>query len=390
MQTTSAAPDHPDDGINAEQDSLHSEILPLQITGMAIAWSMFKQRNLKLILVLTMLVTYLSQHVPSPDRSEKVCNPKINVTFLKTHKTASTTIQNILMRYGIKHGALFVLPPEDNILSSRKLFHENNKWLTNISSYNMLAHHTRLHYQAMRQFMPPDTLFITVLRDPLAAFESMFSYYDMQNMYQVPIEEFKVTSKIQLLKHRHLGYLGTNQMLFDMGFDGSDRDGSKLPNFIQELDQVFDLVLITEHLSESLVLLKHLLCWTTEDVLSFKLNVRQSKHRIDTGVERLIRSVNWADQILYEHFVSKFNNLVHRFGRKEMTKEVKELEDRNEEIFKRCVASTSVGEHGIVEYVLREKSSQCWLMTRSEQQLTSVLRERQNQRYDSGRKSEKR
>lgn len=32
--------------------------------------------------------------------------------------------------------------------------------------------------------MPPDTVYITILRDPVALFASMFSYYDMKKMYK--------------------------------------------------------------------------------------------------------------------------------------------------------------------------------------------------------------
>ena len=338
-----------------------------------------------MLLGLVVLLIYTEvKYLHLPGIAQPRCTPKINITFLKTHKTGSTSIQNILMRFGIKHGALFVLPPEDNILSSRRLFHQDMKWAANISSYNMLAHHTRLNYEAMKKLMPADSLFITIVRDPVSAFESMYSYYNMEDMYQVPIEQFKATSSIRLLKHRHLGYLGTNQMLFDMGFDGNDRDGTKLTRFIQELDQIFDLVLIAEHMSESLVLLKHMLCWTTDDVMSFRLNARKSRHPLSADAQRMIESVNWADQILYRHFVFKFNKLVDQFGRDMMKREVKELQARDRDIFARCVASASAGEKGIMEYSLKENSSQCWLMSRSEQKLTSVIRKQQNQRLDSG------
>ena len=38
------------------------------------------------------------------------CNQQENIVFLKTHKTASSTIQNIFFRYGLKNSLRFALP----------------------------------------------------------------------------------------------------------------------------------------------------------------------------------------------------------------------------------------------------------------------------------------
>lgn len=43
-------------------------------------------------------------------RNIKKCTPVKNIVFLKTHKCATTTLQNILFRYGDKHQLRFVLP----------------------------------------------------------------------------------------------------------------------------------------------------------------------------------------------------------------------------------------------------------------------------------------
>ena len=43
-----------------------------------------------------------------PTRAD--CDPQENIVFLKTHKTASSTIQNIFFRYGLKNSLRFALP----------------------------------------------------------------------------------------------------------------------------------------------------------------------------------------------------------------------------------------------------------------------------------------
>ena len=41
---------------------------------------------------------------------EKQCNPVKQLIFAKTHKTGSTTLQNIIFRFGERHRLMFVLP----------------------------------------------------------------------------------------------------------------------------------------------------------------------------------------------------------------------------------------------------------------------------------------
>ena len=46
------------------------------------------------------------------------CKPQRKIAFAKTHKTASSTVQNILLRYGLAIGAEFLLPWSNNYLGS--------------------------------------------------------------------------------------------------------------------------------------------------------------------------------------------------------------------------------------------------------------------------------
>jgi len=44
------------------------------------------------------------------ENPESTCTPKSNIFFLKTHKTGSSTVQNLLLRYGDKNNLTFALP----------------------------------------------------------------------------------------------------------------------------------------------------------------------------------------------------------------------------------------------------------------------------------------
>ena len=54
-----------------------------------------------------------------PFRGYKDCNPETDIVFHKTHKCSSSTVQNILLRYGLKHELNVVLPKSGNYLGQK-------------------------------------------------------------------------------------------------------------------------------------------------------------------------------------------------------------------------------------------------------------------------------
>ena len=53
---------------------------------------------------------------------------------------------------------------------------------------------------------------------------------------------------------------------------------------IDLLEKKFDLVMISAFMQESLILLKHALCWSTENVVALRHNARNSSARNDTNL----------------------------------------------------------------------------------------------------------
>jgi len=48
--------------------------------------------------------------------------------------------------------------------------------------FDIFTHHSRLSAINVRAVMPPDTKWITILREPSSLFESLFHYYHFQQM----------------------------------------------------------------------------------------------------------------------------------------------------------------------------------------------------------------
>ncbi|CAL4131925.1 unnamed protein product, partial [Meganyctiphanes norvegica] len=77
------------------------------------------------------------------------CQPHTNIAFLKTHKCASSSIQNILFRYGWFRHLNFAVPLKNNYLVKDGPFIsslvEDLPWHT--LGYNIYACHAKWNYQ---------------------------------------------------------------------------------------------------------------------------------------------------------------------------------------------------------------------------------------------------
>ena len=69
-------------------------------------------------------------------------------------------------------------------------------------------------------------------------------------------------------------------MAFDLGLEQDKfSNEEEVTEFIERMNKNINLVLIAEHFDESLVLMKRLLCWDSEDIIYVKHKVRHSLFR---------------------------------------------------------------------------------------------------------------
>lgn len=95
------------------------------------------------------------QHSTQPStnssrQDNNICVPEVDIMFMKTHKTASSTFLNSLFRFGENHKLKFAFPSGRNDL--------------------------QFNSPEVAKVLPRDTFYITILRDPAEVFES-FSHY---------------------------------------------------------------------------------------------------------------------------------------------------------------------------------------------------------------------
>ncbi len=280
------------------------------------------------------------------------CSPKKNIVFIKTHKAGSSTVTNLLNRYGESRGLNFVLPKfGQNRLDWPWHFQMDSFHPLNGTTPNILCNHARYNKKVMNALMPNDTLYITILRDPVTQFESTFSYMTLDKILGMdnssdPLEKFFVDPQSVLVNYVLTQDLRINSdrlklirngMFYDLGLESRDFDNKgRIREAIEHLDAEFDFVMIKEYFDESLVLLKRLLCLELDDLVYFNLNERHFKRNITEKLKKNIRRWSYADVQLYNHFNKTFWKVLNSMG-PDFWEDVKLLRDKNKIMTEVCL-----------------------------------------------------
>lgn len=307
----------------------------------------------KVLMIETNFTSNTDQHFARA-ASTTICKPHERIMFLKTHKTGSSTITNILNRFGNKRNLSFALP------TNRISFAWPNRFRTNTmiplySNPHILCNHARYSKPSLHHIFPKESSkYITILRDPVQQYESIYVYMKlweglnihgggnhvlMLDRYLQNVTDTKSAKMDAKLGSRLL----RNPLLFDLGLDFRYyQDLNAVWNYISFLEKEFDLVMIMEYFDESVVLLKRLLCWELEDVVFFKLNERleKDKRNFTERIEENIRSWNQADLMLYKHFNKTFWKKIAEQGA-DFYEDLAQFREKQREVFHLCVESTA-------------------------------------------------
>ncbi|XP_013390722.1 galactosylceramide sulfotransferase-like [Lingula anatina] len=260
-----------------------------------------------------------------------------NLVFLKTQKVAGSTVQNILMRFGYARDLVFMLGAKKNLYKVGQfpdLFSPSFILRSASGLFNILCHHTRFS-QDIKKVMPSNSIYFTILRDPISTFESLFSFLDISEILGFKdsdgIERFFEMPEIynNIL---NVSVSLKNTFLADFGLDITLSDNfSAIYEKILEIEENFDFVMITEYFDESLVLLKHLLNWSFADIVSVRSNARPKRQHVRLTLDNIAKINKWnaGDRILYDHFNRTFWRKAEQFGLVRLSEEVEQLRKLN-------------------------------------------------------------
>ncbi|XP_019623069.1 PREDICTED: galactose-3-O-sulfotransferase 3-like [Branchiostoma belcheri] len=180
-------------------------------------------------------------------------------------------------------------------------------------SHDILTYHTVYNRTNIVRLLTSEAKFVTILREPFEHFKSNFAFYGFKKAFNItaayPIKEF-LEKPAFYDKFKQL----TNPMALDLGFSQKwlrPSQKNKISNiskqFIHNISRDFDLVMISDHFDESLVLLRRLMCWDLKDVLYYKYNNYNYSSEYDTSsIPQRLRDNHkeWAamDYALYKYF----------------------------------------------------------------------------------------
>ncbi|MEQ2296190.1 hypothetical protein AMECASPLE_022397 [Ameca splendens] len=295
----------------------------------------------------------------SQKNSSQPCSPKVDIMFMKTHKTASSTFLNILFRFGEKHHLQFAFPDSRNDFFYPSLFQRSQvKNYKPGMCFNIICNHMRFNAPEVAKLLPLDTSYITILRDPAELFESSFHYFGRLVPFTWKIPGDDKLAEFLLDPHSYFDPKGFNYfylknlLFFDFGQDNTlELEDPQVDEGIRSISERFHLVMLVEHFEESLILLKDALCWEMDDLLFFKLNARKGSTVSKLTPKLRARALEWnaIDWKLYQHFNQTFWQKVDAYGRQRMAKDVAELRRRNKEMASICIEGGSAVEASSIQ-----------------------------------------
>ena len=272
--------------------------------------------------------------------------PAKSIAFLKTHKCSSVTVQNILLRYAKKHVLNLVLGKTGNLIGYPDGFSikaiENTPWYQAGIQPDIFCCHSRWsNFSAVKQIMGSDTIFFTIIRDPIDTFISMWDYYQIDKQYMrtnISIDDFfkqPLNPKVMAIKNNEYSLKHVLFHEFGLPLDATEE---MVDQKIQEIDQTFDLVMIVEHFDDSMVFLKNLLQWNFEDLSSLKLNgiAKGMKSKVSDATRLKMRTWLETDYKLYDYFKHKLEQNMKYFGDFELNKELEIYHQVQERVKEKC------------------------------------------------------
>lgn len=245
----------------------------------------------------------------------QIQKPKTTIAFLKTHKCASNSISNILLRYAFKQNLTVVLPDHGHDMMTNgkkttgfsKNLIEDTTWFKAGLRPQILALHSFWdNFTAVEEVMKmsgENPILMTIFRDPVEVLISLWDYSNYETRAEMTLDKFfgenrhlssKLSNKFQVLKRPLFNDFGAPFITSDESIERK----------ITEIDNKFHLVMIVEEFDASMVLLKKVLNWNYEDLVSLKLNSRVSskKSKISESTRTKIKMWLKDDYKLYNHF----------------------------------------------------------------------------------------
>ena len=249
-----------------------------------------------------------------PDHAEdQNPSPFPKLVFVKTHKTGSSTLTNILIRYGLARNMSFYL--RGNCQSPC-----GHDWTdvhppphcpanAGCCERDILTFHAQ--YGEWMKGIFPTAKYITLLRDPVTRLASEYYY---ENMAQHVSKTFKLKGHLPTLEevcqHQEWqDFIRSELRTMSKQFGPYSLEEKK-----RLLREQFAVVGITEEFEKTLILLKHELGLDFADIVYKPLKVSGFRYNLSESTVGCLRHIVREDVELYEYAQSLFRKKLSQLG----------------------------------------------------------------------------
>ncbi|GFO13235.1 galactose-3-o-sulfotransferase 3 [Plakobranchus ocellatus] len=341
------------------------------------------------------------------------------VVFAKVHKAASSTLQNILLRFALSRNLNVILSKlNGHILSEvrSKISPSHIMPRPGGQPYHMLCSHVIYNEKEIGKFFPDSVFRVAIIREPMNQALSALQYYTRNwpsTQLKRGLRKYPKDPNNGFLRHpehfynpaNNWGPAGSyinNRMSIDLGFDqknfdASKRNQTKIKSFLKRLDNEFDMVLICDMFDESMVLLRRYLKWPMKDIIYIKVNAAKQENNsvwrhkpiLNTTITKSFRQWDAIDYALYEHFLPIFLKKIK--SEVSFQEEVKVFKTIQKKVSEFCLHDQTDQNLSISKNAWTNEfnisRSDCKLMMQTERSLTSIVRQKQTERYQRYLKS---
>lgn len=270
-----------------------------------------------------------------------------DIIFIKTHKTASSTVSSVLHRYcGENKNVTCFVPKNDGGTMTEPRNGPATLYAYNPKYVNVHAQHTYYWPTFLHRLVPEPAPVITIIRKPASRFLSTWDYrkfswrgrHDILNIIEkMPAERSSLPSDfLRFVKHDSAQYeLCPSEPAWAIS-------NSSEPTCVQTLRDIVNgklgLVLLTERLDEGMVLLSRMMGWSLRSVLYWSMKVSGHKDQHDKPLASTFRKLeHWLqlDMLLYELAEDIFDRRIQSQD-SSFWSELEEFKDLKEQMIEAC------------------------------------------------------
>ena len=296
-----------------------------------------------------------------------------NFYLIKSYKAASSTLSNMLYRYGLKHGLSFVEPQDTTTNQIFPFSHldtaANYPLIPSCDNiYNLSTIHSRFEGKdKLEKTMPIGTIIIASVRNPISQFRSSFNYFDtgkrlekkgvnfarfiedplkFSRMYLGFPKEFVILEepKELLLWNQQSQVFGLYDFKIPAGIGRkrileNKNYQMKIEKFLERVDREVDFVFIAERFMESMAIFREMFGLEYSDVAHFKINLMSRNNSVDKLTQQQqdqITEHNYIDWLLYQKMLVKFEKMKSNL-RYDLSYEIDIIQRLNARIAQYCV-----------------------------------------------------